>query len=98
MRGEGCASSSIFFCIHAFPLICLKTRGKGLGKDEQGKKDYIRVKKKDDNEGLGAGSEKVAAAGNEWWFNAFDKAAKKVSLALLLWGLDLFSQKYHVMS
>lgn len=51
-------------------------RGKGLGKDEQGMKDAIEVKKKDDTIGVGGGPSTNWK--DAWWEDAFNSAVKNL--------------------
>eukprot|EP01116_Phalansterium_solitarium_P012836 TRINITY_DN2949_c0_g1_i1.p2 TRINITY_DN2949_c0_g1~~TRINITY_DN2949_c0_g1_i1.p2 ORF type:complete len:355 (-),score=167.47 TRINITY_DN2949_c0_g1_i1:443-1507(-) len=48
-------------------------QGKGLGKNEDGTKDYIRVKKKHDNSGLGVTK---ATPADGWWEKLYNSTAK----------------------
>ena len=51
-------------------------RGKGLGKDEQGMKEAIEVKKKDDT--IGVGGVPSTNWKDAWWEDAFNSAVKNV--------------------
>lgn len=50
------------------------TEGKGLGKNEDGRKEHIKVKKKDDKLGIDS---KGYEWGNEWWADAYNSALGK---------------------
>ncbi|KAK9786178.1 hypothetical protein WJX73_004733 [Symbiochloris irregularis] len=49
-------------------------KGQGLGKDGTGRKEHIRVKKKDTNEGVGAGAS--WNWGVKWWEQVFNDQAQ----------------------
>ncbi len=51
-------------------------RGKGLGKDEQGMKEAIEVKKKDDT--IGVGRAPSTNWKDAWWEDAFNSAVKNI--------------------
>lgn len=51
-------------------------QGKGLGKGEQGMKEAIEVKKKEDTVGVGGGP--VVNWNDAWWEDAFNSAVKSV--------------------
>ena len=51
-------------------------KGKGLGKEEQGMKEAIEVKKKEDTVGVGGGP--VVNWNDAWWEDAFNSAVKGV--------------------
>eukprot|EP00889_Picochlorum_renovo_P001518 jgi/Picre1/28548/NNA_003950.t1 len=53
-------------------------KGKGLGKEEQGMKEAIEVKKKEDNIGVGGGPSTDWK--DAWWEDAFNSAAKGVNV------------------
>ncbi|TMW65513.1 hypothetical protein Poli38472_008155 [Pythium oligandrum] len=57
------------------------TDGKGLGKDEQGMTTYVRVKKREENMGVGGETVKVEQQQNQWWYNVYDKLADKIKIA-----------------
>ncbi|KAG5189647.1 hypothetical protein JKP88DRAFT_160699 [Tribonema minus] len=48
--------------------------GQGLGKDGQGMNSYIKVKRKEDDAGLGREKQEREKAANQWYFNAFEDA------------------------
>lgn len=50
-------------------------RGEGLGKEKQGNAEHVKVKFKDDNEGIGHSEGVAGAVGVEWWNDAFNNAA-----------------------
>ncbi|KAJ0399775.1 hypothetical protein P43SY_010562 [Pythium insidiosum] len=57
------------------------SEGKGLGKDEQGMKTYVRVKKREESMGIGVEAVKVQEQQNQWWYNVYDKLADKIKIA-----------------
>ena len=52
--------------------------GKGLGKNEDGITESIKVKKMEQNAGIGAAEASLAEITDEWWRGAFDDGMKKV--------------------
>jgi hypothetical protein len=48
--------------------------GAGLGKEGQGMASYIKVKRKDDDAGLGRDKAEQAKVTNQWYFGAFESA------------------------
>jgi hypothetical protein len=54
------------------------TKGKGLGKNENGIKDFIKLDKKDDTVGLGG--EGYAIRDFNWWDSIYTKAAQKLKI------------------
>jgi G-patch domain len=48
--------------------------GAGLGKESQGMASYIKVKRKDDDAGLGRDKAEQAKVTNQWYFGAFEDA------------------------
>eukprot|EP00935_MAST-01C_sp_MAST-1C-sp1_P002093 g2093.t1 len=53
--------------------------GKGLGKDEQGMTNHVKVQKKDDNTGIGAKAAEMESFDDQWWFDVYNTAATKVT-------------------
>jgi Pin2-interacting protein X1 len=58
------------------------SEGKGLGKEEQGMATYVRVKKREEAMGIGVETLKVEEQQNQWWYNAYDKLANKIKIAM----------------
>ncbi|CAK4632621.1 hypothetical protein LEN26_016528 [Aphanomyces euteiches] len=54
------------------------TEGKGLGKNEQGMATHIRVKRRDENMGVGVESKEKEDASNQWWYNVYNNVANKI--------------------
>eukprot|EP01041_Mallomonas_annulata_P009456 gene9456-19639_t len=54
------------------------SEGKGLGKNEDGMKKHIKIKKIEDNSGIGQEKAKQEASQEEWWHDPFDKALRKM--------------------
>merc|ERR1711966_403248 len=54
--------------------------GDGLGKDGQGVKTHVKVKKKGDNAGIGSKEHEIAQEQNSWWKNAFNSAAININV------------------
>ncbi|OQR98721.1 hypothetical protein ACHHYP_08230 [Achlya hypogyna] len=54
------------------------TEGKGLGKDEQGIATHIKVKRREENAGVGTETAKTEEQSNQWWYNVYDKMASKI--------------------
>lgn len=52
--------------------------GTGLGKDRQGMASYVKVKKKEDDAGIGREKAVRAAATEQWYFGAFEDAIAAV--------------------
>lgn len=52
--------------------------GKGLGKNEQGMKSHVKVKRREELQGVGAEKKAVAEQANQWWYNAYDRVASKI--------------------
>ncbi|KAL3662169.1 hypothetical protein V7S43_012969 [Phytophthora oleae] len=52
--------------------------GKGLGKNEQGVKSYVKVKRREELQGVGAEKKEVQEQGNQWWYNVYDRMASKI--------------------
>ncbi|KAI9998995.1 hypothetical protein PInf_003667 [Phytophthora infestans] len=52
--------------------------GKGLGKNEQGVKSHVKVKRREELQGVGAEKEAVKEQANQWWFNVYDRMASKI--------------------
>ncbi|OQS05250.1 hypothetical protein THRCLA_02595 [Thraustotheca clavata] len=54
------------------------TEGKGLGKQEQGIATHIKVKRREENAGVGTEAAKTEEQSNQWWYNVYDKMASKI--------------------
>lgn len=58
--------------------------GQGLGKNEDGISTHIKVKKIENNEGIGESSksdeDRIKGVTDQWWYGAFDKNAKKFKI------------------
>lgn len=54
--------------------------GKGLGKEEQGRVEHIKVKKREEQMGLGVEKQKVEEQKTQWWYNVYDKLADKIQI------------------
>lgn len=52
--------------------------GQGLGKNNQGRKTFIRTKLKMDKSGLGNDTNEINKSDDPWWARAFNKTAKKI--------------------
>eukprot|EP00644_Phytophthora_capsici_P011895 jgi/Phyca11/505246/fgenesh2_kg.PHYCAscaffold_12_\ len=52
--------------------------GKGLGKNEQGMKSHVKVKRREELQGVGAEKQEVKEQGNQWWYNVYDRMASKI--------------------
>ncbi|KAG6594272.1 uncharacterized protein IUM83_17841 [Phytophthora cinnamomi] len=52
--------------------------GKGLGKNEQGVKSHVKVKRREELQGVGAEKKAVQEQGNQWWYNVYDRMASKI--------------------
>ena len=52
-------------------------RGKGLGKREDGRVDIIKVAMKNDQSGIGVGSDQWSF---NWWDHAFNKASSNINI------------------
>ncbi|TDH71184.1 hypothetical protein CCR75_007344 [Bremia lactucae] len=52
--------------------------GKGLGKNEQGVKSHIKVKRREVLQGVGAEKQEVEDQANQWWYNVYDRMASKI--------------------
>ncbi|DAZ99464.1 TPA: hypothetical protein N0F65_001649 [Lagenidium giganteum] len=57
------------------------TEGKGLGKDEQGMKSHVKVKKREDLMGVGVEKMNVEEHKTQWWYNVYDNLATKIKVA-----------------
>ena len=53
------------------------SEGEGLGKNKQGMAEAIKVKKRQDQEGLGAEEMRKYDWTNKWWEGSFNSAADK---------------------
>mmetsp|Transcript_33306 Transcript_33306/g.43934 ORF Transcript_33306/g.43934 Transcript_33306/m.43934 type:complete len:222 (-) Transcript_33306:234-899(-) len=53
--------------------------GKGLGKNEDGITGHVKVKKREENEGIGLIEKEQQEVTDQWWFNAFDSAIRKLN-------------------
>ncbi|KAG7402246.1 hypothetical protein PHYBOEH_003505 [Phytophthora boehmeriae] len=54
------------------------SKGKGLGKNEQGVKSHVKVKRREELQGVGAEKKEVQEQGNQWWYNVYDRMASKI--------------------
>ncbi|CAI5719615.1 unnamed protein product [Peronospora effusa] len=54
------------------------SEGKGLGKNEQGIKSHVKVKRREELQGVGAEKEAVKEQQNQWWYNVYDRMASKI--------------------
>ncbi|KAG3006048.1 hypothetical protein JG687_00015158 [Phytophthora cactorum] len=52
--------------------------GKGLGKNEQGVKSHVKVKRREELQGVGAEKQEVKEQANQWWYNVYDRMASKI--------------------
>lgn len=52
--------------------------GKGLGKNEQGMKSHVKVKRREELQGVGAEKQEVKDQQNQWWYNVYDRMASKI--------------------
>ncbi|POM73547.1 Hypothetical protein PHPALM_9592 [Phytophthora palmivora] len=52
--------------------------GKGLGKNEQGMKSHVKVKRREELQGVGAEKQEVKEQANQWWYNVYDRMASKI--------------------
>jgi len=52
--------------------------GKGLGAEEDGIVDAIKLKRRVQGEGIGEDTRRVEEVNDEWWRSAFDKGAGKM--------------------
>ncbi|KAE8893268.1 hypothetical protein PF005_g21258 [Phytophthora fragariae] len=52
--------------------------GKGLGKNEQGVKSHVKVKRREELQGVGAEKKEVKEQANQWWYNVYDRMASKI--------------------
>ncbi|KAF1791061.1 G-patch domain [Phytophthora cactorum] len=51
--------------------------GKGLGKNEQGVKSHVKVKRREELQGVGAEKQEVKEQANQWWYNVYDQREEK---------------------
>ncbi|RHY52507.1 hypothetical protein DYB26_000583 [Aphanomyces astaci] len=54
------------------------TEGKGLGKDEQGMATHIKVKRREENAGVGVETKEKEDQTNQWWYNVYNNVASKI--------------------
>jgi Pin2-interacting protein X1 len=54
------------------------SKGKGLGKNEQGVKSHVKVKRREELQGVGAEKVAVQEIQNQWWYNVYDRMASKI--------------------
>ncbi|RHY35079.1 hypothetical protein DYB32_000433 [Aphanomyces invadans] len=54
------------------------TEGKGLGKDEQGMATHIKVKRREENMGVGVETKEKEDQSNQWWYNVYNNVASKI--------------------
>ncbi|KDO29960.1 hypothetical protein SPRG_05150 [Saprolegnia parasitica CBS 223.65] len=54
------------------------SQGKGLGKEEQGIATHIKVKRREENTGVGTEAAKTEEQSNQWWYNVYNKMASKI--------------------
>merc|ERR1712179_636128 len=52
--------------------------GQGIGKNNQGRKTFVKTKLKMDKSGLGSNTNEIAKNDDPWWAKAFNKTAKKI--------------------
>ncbi|KAH7460775.1 hypothetical protein PRIC1_006176 [Phytophthora ramorum] len=52
--------------------------GKGLGKNEQGVKSHVKVKRREELQGVGAEKQAAVEQQNQWWYNVYDRMASKI--------------------
>ncbi|OWY93068.1 hypothetical protein PHMEG_00037669 [Phytophthora megakarya] len=52
--------------------------GKGLGKNEQGVKSHVKVKRREELQGVGAEKQEAKEQANQWWYNVYDRMASKI--------------------
>uniref|UniRef100_A0A7S2DWI2 G-patch domain-containing protein n=1 Tax=Octactis speculum TaxID=3111310 RepID=A0A7S2DWI2_9STRA len=80
-QNEGAASAVSDFALRQMEKMGWK-KGMGLGKDENGIADHIRIEKKDGKDGLGMAdqerSDEAKAAG--WWNNGFANTLDKIQI------------------
>ncbi|GMF12208.1 unnamed protein product [Phytophthora lilii] len=54
--------------------------GKGLGKNEQGMKSHVKVKRREELQGVGAEKQEAKEQQNQWWYNVYDRMASKIQV------------------
>ncbi|KAF0685773.1 Aste57867_22381 [Aphanomyces stellatus] len=54
------------------------TEGKGLGKNEQGMATHIKVKRREENMGVGVETKEKEEQTNQWWYNVYNNVASKI--------------------
>ncbi|CAI5728016.1 unnamed protein product [Peronospora destructor] len=54
------------------------SEGKGLGKNEQGITSHVKVKRREELQGVGVEKEAVKEQQNQWWYNVYDRMARKI--------------------
>ncbi|GMF61788.1 unnamed protein product [Phytophthora fragariaefolia] len=52
--------------------------GKGLGKHEQGVKSHVKVKRREELQGVGAEKQAAKEQANQWWYNVYDRMASRI--------------------
>lgn len=56
------------------------SEGKGLGKSQNGIKDCVQLKRREDGLGLGQQDRKDFSWNDNWWDNAFNSVIKKLNV------------------
>ncbi|CAH0478102.1 unnamed protein product [Peronospora belbahrii] len=67
--------------------------GKGLGKNEQGITSHVKVKRREELQGVGAEKEEMKEQQNQWWYNVYDRMASKIVVDTSLEEVDLDKEK-----
>ncbi|KAI9906203.1 hypothetical protein PsorP6_002859 [Peronosclerospora sorghi] len=52
--------------------------GKGLGKNEQGIKSHLKIKRREELQGVGADKYEITEQQSQWWYNVYDRVASKI--------------------